>query len=372
MVIPHAVSAFPSEPPPFRSDDAPTPRQELVAAQLLSRGEPVAVAARMAGMTPRQLERLTADAGFQELRGHCEAALARPVEERRARLEGLFQVALEQALAEGRVGAIAAAMRLLGLAVPRSPGGGRARAGKEGAEGEDDEPLPSGERWGLVPHDEHGWATPDGRPAMPGRELDIIDTDGGPVRLLETFEFVAYDNEVIDLYDRMSREEVQAMNVLAYPGGGLQWDPVTRTLWHWQGNDHPETWLRPEERAAKEAAERRANPPPVPVRAPAQPPPPSPHQKLKARLDRLLATGVAASPEDLDLAEAVCSQLWPNWPRYEGELDLFVVRDVLARTRLRPGDLARLGGEACSRPQPQRRTRRPDRFPKAWQRPPPA
>jgi hypothetical protein len=363
MLTPHAISAFASEPPPPRvpePEDRPTPRQELIAAQLLGRGEPLPVAARMAGLRPEQLERLCAEPGFRDLREHCDATLARPAEERRARLEGLFHVALEQALAEGRVGAIAADMRLLGLVAPRGPGhGGRGSDGNEAGE----EPLPSGERWGLVPHDEHGWATPDGRPAMPGRELDIIDTEGGPVRLLETFEFVAYGNDVVDSYDRMTPEEAHALNRLAYPGGGLQWDPVTRTLWHWQGCDNPEAFRPPGQRAAETAAARQAGstsaalPKPKPE-APA-PRPPTERQLLKARLDRLLATGMATSPEDVDLAEAVCAELWPNWPRYEGTIDPWHVRDVLAQTRLKPGDLARLGGEACSRPHvPHSRRRR--------------
>jgi hypothetical protein len=367
MLTPHAISAFPSEPPPPRGpepEDRPTPRQELIAAQLLSRGEPLPVAARMAGLRPEQLERLCTEPGFRDLREHCDATLARPVEERRARLEGLFHLALEHALAEGRVGAIAAAMRLLGLVAPRPPGGG-GRGGE--AKGVAEEPPPSGERWGLVPHGEHGWATPDGRPAMPGRELDVIDAAGGPARILETFEFVAYGNDLVDSFDRMPPDEVHKFNVLAYPGGGLQWDPVTRTLWHWQGNEPPDAFLPPEQRAARKAAARLAEPTPaaLPKSKPEAPvpEPPTERQLLKARLDRLLATGMATSLEDVDLAEAVCAELWPNWPRYECGIDPWHVRDVLRQTRLKPGDLARLGGEACSRPQVQhgRRRRQPAR-----------
>ena len=202
---------------------------------------------------------------------------------------------------------------------------------------------------------------------MPGRELDVIDAAGGPARILETFEFVAYGNDVVDSFDRMTPDEVHKFNVLAYPGGGLQWDPVTRTLWHWQGNEPADAFLPPEQRAAKKAAARLAEPTPAAPpkskpEAPA-PEPPTERQLLKARLDRLLATGMATSPEDVDLAEAVCAELWPNWPRYEGPIDPWHVRDVLRQTRLKPGDLARLGGEACSRPQVQhgRRRRQPAR-----------
>ena len=138
----------------------------------------------------------------------------------------------------------------------------------------------------------------------------------------------------------MTPEEAHSLNRLAYPGGGLQWDPVTRTLWHWQGCDNPEAFLPPEQRAAKEAAARQAEPisaalPKSKPEAPA-PEPPTERQLLKARLDRLLATGMATSPEDVDLAEAVCAELWPNWPRYEGTIDPWHVRDVLPRPASSP------------------------------------
>ena len=129
----------------------------------------------------------------------------------------------------------------------------------------------------------------------------------------------------------------------------------------------PTPFSRPSSAPPKEAAARLAEPiPAAPPKskpeAPA-PEPPTERQLLKARLDRLLATGMATSPEDVDLAEAVCAELWPNWPRYEGPIDPWHVRDVLRQTRLKPGDLARLGGEACSRPQVQhgRRRRQPAR-----------
>ncbi len=43
----------------------------------------------------------------------------------------------------------------------------------------------------------------------------------------------------------------------------------------------------------------------------------------------------------------MCSLLWPNWPPYEGELDLMELwrlRDLLAGTAVHPQLLARLGG----------------------------
>ena len=76
----------------------------------------------------------------------------------------------------------------------------------------------------------------------------------------------------------------------------------------------------------------------------AAPPPRSPHVALRARLERLLAQPAPATADDLDLAEAICAQLWPNWPRYTGSIDDFVLRDVLAARPLAPPELNRLAG----------------------------
>ncbi len=53
--------------------------------------------------------------------------------------------------------------------------------------------------------------------------------------------------------------------------------------------------------------------------------------QLRERLKALLADPVVRTQEDLELAEAVCSLRWPNWPPYEGPLDIFEVHDALAK-----------------------------------------
>jgi hypothetical protein len=79
---------------------------------------------------------------------------------------------------------------------------------------------------------------------------------------------------------------------------------------------------------------------------------------LTARLDRFLATGMLADEADADLAEAVCSLVWPNWPPYEGRLDrmeFWRLRDLLARTSVSAQVLMRLGeAERGSRSPPGR------------------
>ena len=151
------------------------------------------------------------------------------------------------------------------------------------------------------------------------------------------------------------------MNRTAFPYAGVQWDPVTRTLWHWESAKAEADRLR--EQAAKAAASAPWDPvadamraalppepaaPPKPKAAPkASPPIPVAPSDLATRLDRLLATGAPAGPAEADLAEAVCSLLWPNWPPYQGALDgieLWRLRDLLARTPVSPQVLARLGG----------------------------
>ena len=43
----------------------------------------------------------------------------------------------------------------------------------------------------------------------------------------------------------------------------------------------------------------------------------------------LIADPTLGTPKELDLAEAICSLRWPNWPAYEGPLDIWQVHDAL-------------------------------------------
>ena len=100
-------------------------------------------------------------------RGGVPRIEALPKAEQEARLERLFRRAVERALADGRVGAIAAAMRLLGLA-PRGGGRGPRADGSEDEGLTEEEEREAGKPWGLVPDGEGGWLTPDGREAIQG------------------------------------------------------------------------------------------------------------------------------------------------------------------------------------------------------------
>src|SRR5690242_10885485 len=99
----------------------PTPRQLLVAAQLLAAGEPPALAAVQAGLSPSALAALRDAPDFQALLQDCEALEAMPPDAQQARLRRLTLRAVERGLAEGRAGAVVAALRLLGLAPARPP-----------------------------------------------------------------------------------------------------------------------------------------------------------------------------------------------------------------------------------------------------------
>ena len=109
----------------------PDPGRLLLAAQLLSIGEPLSLAAARAGLRPDQLRafRDDPDSGFAELLDDAEVQAALPQAEQDARLLKLTRLAIERALATGRLGAIPAALRLLGLLPTRATTGPRAAAG---------------------------------------------------------------------------------------------------------------------------------------------------------------------------------------------------------------------------------------------------
>jgi hypothetical protein len=327
------------------SPDTPTPRQELIAAEYLALDCSVPRAARLAGLRTATLHDLLADPEFQSLVEESRALVSLPAAERKERLARHLHRALEHALAEGRVGAIATAMRLLGLAPART---------RDPEEDEEPDEPPSGERWGMHWDPEgEAWRTPDGRPAMPGRDLAVVHTPGGPARCLETAEMAEAWPDMIPGFDATEPDHLHQFNRLAYPQGGPQWDPRTRTLWYWGAPGGAASV-----KAAVPAGPGPATPPPLP---------PAKHvEDLRAQLDRLLASTAAVGPEDEDLAEAVCSVLWPNWPAYRGDVDLWRLRDLLARTPVEPTTLARLGGVA-----PAGTTPRPAHWPAQHGRGPP-
>ena len=228
MLGPATPHAHPEE---AFSPPGPTPRQELIAAHYLAQGETVGMAARLAGIRAPTLQRLVEEPEFEALVEECRRIEALPRAEQEARLDRFFRRAVERALADDRVGAIAAAMRLLGLGARggRGPGGGDRQAEDEVSE---EELAEAGGRWGMVPDGAGGWLTPEGREAMPGREVDIVIGKDGPVRCLETLELAELSPDFVDSLDDQTLEQTQELNRLAYSYGGPQWDPVTRTFWY--------------------------------------------------------------------------------------------------------------------------------------------
>ncbi len=221
------ATPFP-HPDPAHGVGGPTPRQELIAAHYLAQGETVGMAARLAGIRAPTLQRLVEEPEFEALVEECRRIEALPRAEQEARLDRFFRRAVERALADGRVGAIAAAMRLLGLGARggRGPGGGDRQADDEVSE---EELAEAGGRWGMVPDGEGGWLTPDGREAMPGREVDIVIGKGGPVRCLETLELAELSPDFVDSLD----DQTPGADAGAQPARLLLWRPA-------MGPGHPD------------------------------------------------------------------------------------------------------------------------------------
>jgi hypothetical protein len=211
-----------------------------------------------------------------------------------------------------------------------------------------------------------------------GRPLAVMaGAPGGSVRVLD-IEPATIPTAFLEGLDDFDRAQAHAFNRGAYPSGGPQWDPVTRTLWCWgEPAEGPPRTEEGEKVAAKvtrpavvtagppgaapaEAA-GSANPAPEPppaLPAPARPAvaetaarPDTTATPLEARVRRLLEGAAApADPADADLAEAVCALRWPNWPPYRGPLDLAAVRQALHGRLIDERTLTRLGGSAFAKP----------------------
>ncbi|HEX8375998.1 MAG TPA: hypothetical protein VF606_12555, partial [Geminicoccaceae bacterium] len=192
------------------------------------------------------LDALRADPDFLAVAAGCAVIAARSPEARDTRLMCLARLALERGLADGRPGAVAAVLRSL---APRSPPGGPAekpaaaparkrRSPAKAAEPEPEPagaaPAPDGSRWGMWPDEEEGWVGTDGLPVMAGRPLAVVDAPGGPVRVLDVNPDTV-PLAFLETLDGFDAAAVRDLNRSAHPGGGLQWDPVTRTLWSWGG-----------------------------------------------------------------------------------------------------------------------------------------
>lgn len=333
-------------PPP-----RPSPGQLLKAAQALACGVAESEAAAGANMTLDTLRSSEDDADFRQLRRDCDAVEAMPRAARDERLERLMRATVERGLMEGRMGAVAAALRLLGIVPTRGPARAE-EADPDEDEAEEGPESPSGERWGMRSDGGRGWLGPDdGLPVMPDREVAVVEAPAGPVRLLDIRPASA-PTEFLAVLDRMDEAGVETFNRGARPYGGPQWDPRNRTLWPWHGKTPAEIAAakRPDPSVSASAPPPTAASPaggggegsdaiPAPAGRAAIAAPPD----LAARLRRLLSGTAAVPPDELDLAEAVCSLSWPNWPPYQGAVDLHALRRLLAATPVDGPTLSRLG-----------------------------
>ena len=71
----------------------------------------------------------------------------------------------------------------------------------------------------------------------------------------------------------------------------------------------------------------------------------SPVAALRARILRLLDRTAPRQPEELDLAEAICSLKWPKWPEYRGSIDLWRLRRALEGVEIDSRALYWLGSQ---------------------------
>ena len=214
---------------------------------------------------------------------------------------------------------------------------------------------------------------------MPGRDVSVIAAPGGPVRLVDIFP-EEVDDAQLEFLEGLSLPEVAELNHAGRVCGyGEQWDPRSRTLWLYgeipaprvargEGRDRPPDdaiWAPPPADEDADWAWQAAEPVPPPAAGPA-PPPPTPEQLLGARLEPLLAKGFPDTPEETDLADAVCALRRRGWPRYAGPLDILVLERVLAaRPALDARQLNKLAGCGAPKrpPQPHRRHRHRRRRP---------
>jgi hypothetical protein len=325
---------------PASAQNDPSPRQLLVTAQSMAAGMPESIASRLAGLHLEHVAQARQAMALDELLADCRTVEARPPAEQDETLTRLLRQSMQRALADDKIGAINAAMRLLGLGpasapaeTPAQPQKRKPASARRKEEAEPEQPAINPaevwDRWRMRADHEGDWEGDDRRLVMPDRDVYVVPGAKGAVRLLDITPEQT-NPEMLELLERMSEQETHDFNRLAYPAGGLQWDWRLRTLWFWEGPPP-----RPRPKAVKQGS--RATPV-------AAPPPRSPHVALRARLERLLAQPAPSTADDLDLAEAICAQLWPNWPRYTGSIDGFVLRDVLAARPLVPPELNRLAG----------------------------
>lgn len=97
----------------------------------------------------------------------------------------------------------------------------------------------------------------------------------------------------------------------------------------------------------------RTTPIPAPLPDDDPAPPMADAPALRHRLKRLLDRSLPKAPDDLDLAEAVCALLVPEWPEYRGPLPLPTLAEALDGVPLGPRQIDWLAGRelalACAR-----------------------
>ena len=342
------------------TDKPPTERQRWMAAQRLARGYRVVEAAAFASLPAAQVrDWLATDEDFRELVEAEREQVQLSQEDWQRELELDNRQAIARALADGRVGVVAQLLRL-GLALPGLAGSaaGRKAAGDalrrvedaELADGRDEEELEDEEWLARVPVVE----------AEPAREAErraalltvrpkILRRVIGTATLTQTEQLIAATDPDPTVYEewfarqpKPPREKIAGLG----PADAALVERVTRHNPPWIRGPYlgyhrppvPAELFRPEAARALPAAA---------ASEPAAAPPAGPD--LAARLARLLDRAQPRLPEELDLAEAVCAVKWPNWPTYQGGIDLAELRRLLRRHPLDDATLHWLGSTELAR-----------------------
>jgi hypothetical protein len=100
---------------PASAQTDPSPRQILITAQTMAAGMPESIAARLAGLHLEHVAQARETMALDQLLADCRTVEARPSAEQDKTLTRLLLQSMQRALADGKIGAINAAMRLLGL-----------------------------------------------------------------------------------------------------------------------------------------------------------------------------------------------------------------------------------------------------------------
>jgi hypothetical protein len=170
---------------PASAPTDPSPRQLLVTAQSMAAGMPESIAARLAGLHLEHVAQARQAMALDELLADCRTVEARPPAEQDETLTRLLRQSMQRALADDKIGAINAAMRLLGLGpasapaeTPAQPPKRKPASARRKEEAEPEQPAINPaevwDRWRMRADHEGDWEGDDRRLVMPDLSLRSV------------------------------------------------------------------------------------------------------------------------------------------------------------------------------------------------------